>query len=263
MQISAKQAATICDVSSVRAASNNFKRLIYSGTAPTTADSAINGTLLATLGSSSATAPVLETLAKWTITITVGGTAVVAMDTPAITLTPAAGIAITADAAGATLLAKSISNNISFPADFIATASGTTVTIVAPVGSGVFYNSAKVTMSGATGTYGGALGVPSVAGVAASNCCGYDVASVGGVLTSTQTWQTLAAGATTSGTAAWFRDIYEAADDGSDQTATKLYRRRQGTITSIGGGGDLELSTTTIVAATPISVTTNTYTVVQ
>ena len=80
VQISAKLANLIASGQDVRSAIGNFKRLIYSGTKPTTADAAINGTLLATLTKDGAAAT-FETRPVWAITIAgaMGGTVTVKM----------------------------------------------------------------------------------------------------------------------------------------------------------------------------------------
>ena len=261
VQISTKLANLIASGQDVRSAIGNFKRLIYSGTKPTTADAAINGTLLATLTKDGAAAT-FETRPVWAITIAgaMGGTVTVKMGgAPIHTAVTSATDATTAAALAAAINATTIKPF----AGFTASASGAVLSVVGPVGSGASLNalvcSTSVTDS-VTATVASA-GLPdgnngTTLGVDAVNCCDFDARSVAGVLTSTQTWSDTSADA--AGTATWYRDVYDAADTG---VASSAFLRRQGTITSVGGGGDMELSTTLITAGTPITATGATFTV--
>jgi hypothetical protein len=100
-------------------------------------------------------------------------------------------------------------------------------------------------------------------GVAAVDCLDYDALPVAGVLTSTQTWKDNSADA--DGVATWYRDVYSTliagvatTDDGTSRTDLI---RKQGTVTSVGGGGDCTLTNTTITATTPVQGTSGTFTV--
>ena len=262
VQISTKLANLIASGQDVRSAIGNFKRLIYSGTKPTTADAAINGTLLATLTKDGAAAT-FETRPVWAITIAgaMGGTVTVKMGGAPIhtPVTNATDATTTAAALAAAINATTIKPF----AGFTASSSGAVLSVVAPVGSGASLNalvcSTSVTDS-VTATVASA-GLPdgnngTTLGVDAVNCCDFDARSVAGVLSSSQTWKDLSADA--GGTATWFRDVYDAADSG---TASTAFLRRQGSITTTGGGGDMELGSTQITAGTPVQVTGATFTV--
>lgn len=260
MQLSTKLANLIASGQDVRSAIGNFKRLIYSGTKPATADAAINGTLLATLTKDGAAAT-FETRPVWAITIAgaMGGTVTVKMGgAPIHTAVTSATDATTT----ATALAAAINATTIKPfAGFTASASGAVLSVVGPVGSGASLNalvcSTSVTDS-VTATVASA-GLPdgnngTTLGVDAVNCCDFDARSVAGVLSSSQTWKDLSADA--GGTATWYRDVYSDSDTGVASTA---FLRRQGSITSVGGGGDMELGSTLITAGTPVEATNGTF----
>ncbi len=262
VQISTKLANLIASGQDVRSAIGNFKRLIYSGTKPTTADAAINGTLLATLTKDGGAAT-FETRPVWAVTIagTMGGTVTIKMGGAPI---HAAVTSVTDATTTAAALAAAINATTIKPfAGFTASSSGAVLSIIGPVGSGASLNAlvctASVTNSvtatvASSGLPNGSNGT--TLGVDAVNCCDFDARSVSGVLTSTQTWSTTSAAAT--GTATWFRDVYDAADTG---TASTAFLRRQGSVTTTGGGGDMELGSTLITAGTPVQVTGATFTV--
>jgi len=262
LQLSAKLAKLIADGLPIRSAVGNFKRLIYSGTMPATADSAINGTLLATLTKNGGAAT-FEVPPRWKVTIggSMGGTVTIKMGGAPI---HAAVTSVTDATTTAALLATAINGTlIKAFCGFTATSTGADLFVIGPVGSGASLNAlvcSSAVTSSVTATVASA-GLPdgtngTTLGVDAVNCCNFDARAVNGLLTSTETWQDASADA--SGTATWYRDIYDASDVGAASTA---FLRKQGTITSIGGGGDFELSSTTITATTPISATGATFTV--
>ena len=260
MQLSTKLANLIASGQDVRSAIGNFKRLIYSGTKPATADAAINGTLLATLTKDGAAAT-FETRPVWAITIAgaMGGTVTVKMGGAPIhdPVTSATDATTTATALAAAINATTIKPF----AGFTASASGAVLSVVGPVGSGASLNALVCTAAvtdAVTATVASA-GLPdgnngTTLGVDAVNCCDFDARSVAGVLTSSQTWKDLSADA--GGTATWYRDVYSDSDTGVASTA---FLRRQGTITSVGGGGDMELGSTLITAGTPVEATNGTF----
>lgn len=262
VQLSKKMANLIASGVDVRSALGNFKRLVYSGTIPATADAAIGGTLLATLTKSSGAAT-FEVLPMWKITIagSMGGTVTVKMGGAPI---HAAVTSVTDATTTATALATAINGTLIKPfTGFTASSTGADLFVYGPIGSGASLNAltctAAVTAS-VTATVASS-GLPdgnngTTLGVDAANCCNYDARSVDGVLTSTETWSCATAAA--AGTAAWYRDVYDAADTG---IATTAYLRKQGTITSIGGGGDFELATTSVTAGTPVTSSGATFTI--
>lgn len=262
MQLSQKLANLIASGSDVRSAIGGFKRNIYSGAIPATADAAVNGTLLAVLTKDGAAAT-YEVLPRWKVTIagTMGGTVTVKMGGAPI---HAAVTSITDATTTAALLATAINGTLIKPfSGFTATSSGTDLFVIGPKGSGADLNAltctATVTAS-VTATVASS-GLPdgtngTTLGVASANCCNFNARSVAGVLTSTEEWKDTSADA--SGTAAWYRDIYDATDAGA---ATTAFYRRQGTITAIGGGGDFELASTSVTVSTPITATGATFTI--
>ena len=262
MQMSTKLANLIASGQDVRSAIGNFKRLIYSGTKPTTADSAINGTLLATLTKDGGAAT-FETRPVWAITIagTMGGTVTVKMGGAPIHAAVTSATDATTTAAA---LAAAINGTTIKPfAGFTATSSGAVLSVIGPVGSGASLNAlvCTTTVTNSVTATVASSGLPdgnngTTLGVAAVNCCDFDARSVAGVLTSSQTWSTISAAAT--GTATWFRDVYDAADTG---TASTAFLRKQGSVTTTGGGGDMELGSTLITSGTPVQVTGATFTV--
>lgn len=255
MQFSQKLANLIASGVDVRSAASEFIRHIYSGAMPATADSAINGTLLAKLTKDGAAAT-YETLPAWKITIggSMGGTVTIKLGACAI---HAAVTSITDATTTAALLVTAINGTLlkAF-SGFTASSTGADLFVYGPKGSGTSLNTMVCTTavtSSVTATVAGD-GTPAdsggTAGVAAVNCCDYDARSVIGVLTTTQTWKDTSADA--SGTATWYRDVYATADTG---TATTAYIRKQGTITGIGGGGDMEMTNTVVTAGTPVEGT--------
>ena len=76
-----------------------------------------------------------------------------------------------------------------------------------------------------------------------------------GVLTLAGTWEDASADA--GGTAGHFR-MKQSGDAGGSSTTEQ---RIEGTVTATGGGGDLELDTTTIVISQPVTITSGTLTV--
>ena len=262
MQMSTKLANLIASGQDVRSAIGNFKRLIYSGTKPTTADSAINGTLLATLTKDGGAAT-FETRPVWAITIagTMGGTVTVKMGGAPIHAAVTSATDATTTAAA---LAAAINGTTIKPfAGFTATSSGAVLSVIGPVGSGASLNAlvCTTTVTNSVTATVASSGLPdgnngTTLGVAAVNCCDFDARSVAGVLSSSQTWKDLSADA--GGTATWFRDVYDAADTG---TASTAFLRKQGSVTTTGGGGDMELGSTLITSGTPVQVTGATFTV--
>ncbi len=263
MQLSKKLATLIASGQDVRSAIGDFKRLIYSGAMPATADSAINGTLLATLTKDGAAAT-YEVLPRWKVTIggSVGGTVTIKMGGAPIhaAVTSAGSTDATAAAVAAAINATLVKPFSAFTAAYV---SGSDFYVVGPKGSGATLN-ALVCSSAVTASITATVassGLPdgnngTTLGVASANCCNFDARAVDGVLTSAETWKDDSADAT--GTAAWYRDVYDATDTGAASTA---FLRRQGSITAIGGGGDFELASTSVAATTPVTATGATFTI--
>lgn len=250
----------LADSASAQAAAGNGKLYLFGGTMPASADTASGTSPLNTVTKGGA-AFTGETQAAWQFTLsgTVGGTvgpvqmsagpfaaATGGLDLLAgTTVVPATGLSETALAVAAAINLKSV---------FSASASGAVVTVKAPIGSGVLFNSTTIEVTGATITVSEAsAGAATTAGVAAVNACNFDGLAASGIITSSETWN---GNATLAGTATWFRYVTDNADTGTG--ASSVYRRIDGDITTIGGGGALELSTTTMLitpSATPVAIT--------
>lgn len=258
IQLSKKLATLIASGTPARTALSRFVRNIYSGTIPATADSAINGTLLATMTKDGNAVTTWETKPEWKIALSGADGTLDVVTLGGISILPAATTSGTPTAVAA-LAAAAI--NAAFNALGIAARSSSgDLFLTGPVGSGTSLNNMVAAATGTTITVAVAsTGKPAASGgtdgvAADADFCAYDYPAVDGVLTATQIWKDSSADA--SGTATWFRDVYESGDTG---TASTAYIRKQGTITSIGGGGDMELANTAITATTPVTTTSAAY----
>lgn len=245
---------------SAQAAAGNGKMLIFAGAMPATADDASGTSPLVPLTKSSG-AWTAETLAAWTITLSgsVGGTigpvklsaGPYAAATGGLDLLAGTTVVPVTDLATSAIL---LAAAINLKSTFAAVATGAVVYVYAPIGSGVTFNSTTCAVTAATITATvSAAGAATTAGILAVNGCNFDGIASAGIITSTETWS----GTTTlAGTAAWFRIVTDPADAGT-AASNGFYRRIDGNITTIGGGGALELSTTNLLSspATPVAVT--------
>lgn len=236
----------VLDGGSIKAALQGGKLMIYTGSQPSSADSAPTGTLLATITSSSG-AHTAEVLATATVTLdsgaagsintlTVDGVSIIDTVVPFDT-----SLSVTAAA-----LAAAINVNQSSP-DYTATASGAVVSITAERGSGAGANGFVVTgtLTTLAATYANMAG-----GVSSVNGLTFGKAAAG-VLpkNTTQTWSGVAAA---SGTAGWFRFVGAVADSGAADTSESQVRLDGSVSTS---GAQLNMNSTTITATATQTVT--------
>lgn len=211
---------------------------IYSGAQPASADAAPTGTLLCSITNASASRTA-EVLATGSITLsgaagsvdalTVGGLAIIDAPVPFNT-------SLTQTALD---LAQAINDARSVP-DYAATASGATVTLIAPRGMGAAANGLTVAASLTTLT---ATEVNMSGGVTAANGLKFGSSS-GGTLVkrAAQAWSGIAGA---SGTAGWFRFTGSVADTGVvDNAGTQI--RLDGAIST--SGAQLNMSSTSITA---------------
>ena len=160
-------------------------------------------------------------------------------------------------AADLTTTASNLAAAINLRSVFSASSVGAVVTVSAPIGSGVIFNSTKINTNITTGSGSLASTVDAdtaatTAGVAPAYTNNFDGLASGGLITSSETWS---GNCTLAGTATWFRIVTDTGDNGTGASAT--YRRCDGDVGTIGSGAALEISTTTFLAspATPVAVT--------
>jgi hypothetical protein len=239
---------------SARQALSNGRIFVYTGTQPATADSAITGTLLATLTKSGA-AFTAETLPKWEFTLAGTSGSLTSVKIGGVECLGST-IAFTSTLDNtATLAAASITNTFTSP-DYTATAAGAVVTITGPVGVGASLN----TLTVATTVSGGdltatpaAAGAATVAGITSLNGCNFQFPAVDGVLTKeTENWSGVAAA---TGTAGWFRYMADAADTTGVST---VFRRLDGSIAT--SGAEMNLSSTAVTAGGTFTINSSSFT---
>lgn len=226
---------------SLKQALQNGEIEVYSGAQPTTADDAVQGTLLCryTTGGNARTA---EVLATGTVTLTGGAAGSInSITVNGINIIPQGAVAFNSSLnQTAADLAAAINEGLSSP-EYRATASGAVVTISALPGSGAGPNGFVVTgsLTTLTATYGNLAG-----GVTAANGLRLGSASAGTISkVAGDTWSGTAAA---TGTAGWFRFKGSVADAGSAD-ATETYVRLDGAVAT--SGSDLNMSSTSITAS--------------
>jgi hypothetical protein len=226
------------------------KLLIYSGSQPTTADTAASGTLLVTisLGSGTWTA---ETPSAATVELTGGGSG--SVDTLVANAIEIMGSAtnFTVDLA---TTAAAVAAKINAYARLqygikAAVLSGAIITIYAPMGSGTAWNTKDITSGVTTITK---TDTDFGSGVAAAYGLTFDV-SASGVLAKSGTWSGTAVA---DGTAGWFR-LCGPLTDAQALSTTAI--RLDGNIST--SGANLNLASTTITTSATITIDTFTITV--
>ncbi len=225
----------------------------YSGSQPTSADDAINGTLLCTFTEASGTFTA-ETQATFSVQLTGGASG--SIDTlevgGAIPLIGAAVPFNTTLNQTAADLAAAINDYMSVP-EFTATASTDTVTVSAPWSLGANANSLTWAITVTTITTDAGSGA-FASGVTAINGLEFDYPIVSGILPKTSDiWSGSAAAA---GTLGWWR--YEA-DSTDDQGASTAFRRIDGTAGT--AGTDMIVGSTAVAAGATQTITGFTLTV--
>jgi len=217
---------------------------IYSGTQPTTADSAVTGTLLGTMTSSSL-ALTKETRATGSVTITAAaGGSVDAITVGGLNIIPDGAVSATAGDANAT--AASLAAAINRNGIMEARVATNVVTLYGRPGTGVTTAAVSGTLTTVTATYV-AMG-SGVAGIAPVNGLILATPSLGAIAKSTsQVWSFAGVAA---GTAGWFRFFSsDTADTGAALTAAPWYPRIDGSIAT--SGADLNLSNISIAIGAP------------
>lgn len=209
---------------------------IYTGSQPSTADTAVSGTLLNTISLASG-AVTSEVLATGTVTLTGGNSGTISSLTVNSVQLLAAAVSYDTDlSTTATALATAINDNITVP-KYTASASGAVVTISAMPMTGTTPNG-YVVASSVTGTLTKS-DVNMAGGVAAVNGLTFGN-TASGVISKTGTWSGVAVA---TGTAGWFRLQGSATDAGS--TSTTLLRLDGNISTS---GANLNMSSTSITS---------------
>lgn len=219
---------------------------IYSGTQPTTADSAATGTLLGTVSIGGATLT-QETRASQTITVAGSSGSIDTVTVSTLNIIPDGAVAFNTSAAQT---ASDLCDAINRNGLFDATVSGAIVTVLAPRGSGTTYNTMvfATTVTTLTATVGaGTLS----GGIAPVNGLTF-AAPVGGAVSKSGVWSFYGI---TNGTAGWFRFIASSADAGGASTTLE---RMDGSIAV--SGGDMNLSNIAIVTSAPNTIDTFSYT---
>lgn len=251
----------VANRTSARTAIGNSKTLIFSGTTPASADTAVTSGLLITLSKNGGAITTNESAAVWTLALT--GTTSGSVDT--IVLTghgEGAGISLLTSAVPyntsliqtATDVCTAINNKLEIP-DFTATNSGTaTILITGPIGSGTSLNNMHLTAT-STGLTATATAAPTTAGVDPSaGACNYDFSPTAGVITSSETWSGTA---TAAGTPGFFIRTTDLTETGANTAA----RRIVGTIGAKGSGADMELDNLSLSIGTPVQLTGSTLTI--
>lgn len=222
---------------------------IYSGSQPSTADTAPTGTLLGTISISSG-AITKETQASGTITLTGGSTSVTAVTVGTFNIIPDGAVLYdTSTTITATALAAAINRN----GIYSATSSGAVVTIKPRPGVGAAHNGYVVSSTGSvTATYGNmAGGVTAVNGLKLSDV-------VVGVVSkpASAVWSFAGVAA---GTAGWFRFQGSVTDAGATISAAPWLARMDGSVAV--SGGDMALSNIAITEESPNTVDSFSFTV--
>lgn len=226
---------------SAKSALQNGAIEIYSGSQPATADAAVTGTLLATITKSSG-ARTKEVRATGTVTLTGGASGSInTVTVDGVNLIPQGAVAFnTSLDQTASDLADAINAGLSSP-EYVASVSGSIVTIKAMPGTGTGPNTFVVTASLTTIT---ATYVDMAGGVAPVNGLSLGNAADGSIeKTASETWSGVAVA---TGTAGYFRYVGSVNDPGTlDSAAT--YLRVDGAIAT--SGSDMDMTSTAIVSA--------------
>lgn len=222
---------------------------IYSGSQPTTADSAATGTLLGTVASGSG-ALTKETRASATLTVTGGSGTLTSVTVGTFNITPDLSFAPVVWATDTTVTAALIAAAINRNGYAEATSSGAVVTVKLRPGAGVCTLALAATGITCTGS-SFAGGVAVVNGL-------YFGTTAAGVISkpTTQVWSFNGAA---TGTAGWFR-FYgsDTGDSGAIISAAPYYPRIDGSVAV--SGADLNLSNISIAFGSPNTIDTFTWT---
>lgn len=219
----------------------------YTGTQPSTPETAPSGTLLCTFTDASGS-HTAETLASGTVTLTGGASGSVdSITVDGVEILPAAVSYDTSLTVTAAAVATAINKGLSTP-EYTATSSGAVITISAVRGTGAGPNTFAV-VSGATTITTSDANMSG--GVSAVNGLKFGSAS-GGVISkdSDQTWTGTAVA---SGTAGWFRYVGSVTDSGTTDSTESQFRIDGSIATS---GSDINMSPTSITSGATQTVST-------
>lgn len=248
----------MADSGSARNALSNSRIFIYTGTQPSTADSAATGTLLVTLTKNGG-AFTAETLPVWRFTLSGSSGSVNSVKVGGIECLSSSVAFATDLSTTAANVATNITETFSIP-DFKATSSGASVIITGPFACGASLNNLNVVVACTTlvPTYddSGHTGAVYTAGVTAVNGCNFQFpASVGVLSKETTDWSGIAIA---TGTAGWFRFESDPADDKAISTT---YKRLDGAIST--SGAEMNLSTTSVTSGGTFTINSANFTVVK
>lgn len=245
----------IAGVGSWKDCFQNGKMEIYSGTQPSSADSAVQGTLLCTI-TDSAGAHTAEVLSAGSVTLTGGASG--SVNTLTVNSVEIMGAAVSFNAS-LTQTAADIAvqiNRFHSATEYVATSSGAKVIITALPGTGTAPNGLVVASTVTTITKTDVNMGTEVAGVAAVNGLKYEYPTAGGVAKlASQTWSGVNAA---SGTAGWYR-LYGSVADAGGADSSLVYRREDGAIAT--SGAELNINPTSFVAAATTTISSGTLTI--
>ena len=220
--------------------------LIYSGTQPATADSAVTGTLLGTVTLASGVLT-QETRASQTITIAGSAGSINTVTVSTLNIIPGGAVPWNTST---TQTASDLCDAINRDGLFDATVSGAVVTVLAPRGAGTTYNTLvfATTVTTLTATVGAGT---ITGGVAAVNGLTF-AAPVGGTVSKSGIWSFNGAAV---GTAGWFRLIASSSDAGGSST---VLERMDGSVAV--SGADMNLSNISVAIGALNTIDTFAYT---
>ena len=227
------------DKGSVKHALQNGKLLVYSGSQPSTPETAPSGTLLCTYTASSGS-HTAEVLATGSVELTAGASGSVdTITVDSVDLLPSSVAFNTSLSQTASDVAEAINKHITSPR-YTASASGAVITITAARGAGTEANGLTVASTSTTITTSDSN---MSGGVDPVNGLKFGVSSAGTL--SKDEDQVWSGSAAASGTAGWFRFVGPVADSGTtDSTDSQV--RLDGSVST--SGADLNLTSTAIAA---------------
>lgn len=232
----------------------NGRMEIYSGAQPSSADAAVQGTLLCTI-TDSAGAHTAEVLSAGSVTLAGSGGSLDTLTVNSVNILGAAVPYNTSLAQTATDAVVQI-NRFHSTTDYVATSSGAKIIITALPGTGTSPNGLVVASTVTTMTKTDVnMGIEAT-GVAAVNGLKYEYPIGGGIAKlASQTWSGVNA---TGGTAGWYRLYGSVADAGGADSAL-VYRREDGAIAT--SGAELNINPTSFVAAATTTISSGTLTI--
>lgn len=230
---------------SVRGAMKGGRLLIYSGSQPTDADSAVQGTMLCEINAGGTWDDELQSAGSIELLTGAAGS----VDTITVATVDILGGAVnyvTSLAATAALVVTQINKYNPLGIKAVSDGDATPkITLYAPIGVSPVTWAVSSTCTTITKT--DTAFDSEVAGDAGAYGLDFGLAA-SGAISKSGTWSGTV---TTGGQAGWFRLVGPLVDAGSSSTTLS---RIDGTITSTGGGGDLTLTSTTLALNAPITI---------